>query len=158
WSLTGGSTPRPPPGCSLAGVLRSRSKTTRRRVVESKRTAVAAAVRSLPRKGKSLGVMIISSLAAGVKPGSVVADAIPGALRELPQWVGWRSEPRPGRSKPAKVPVDPNTGRAADPTAPRTWGQFDRAMSFANEHRLAGVGFVFAAGGPFAGVDVDRCR
>jgi primase-polymerase (primpol)-like protein len=101
--------------------------------------------------------VIISSLVAGVKPGSVVPSAIPAALRDLPQWVAWRPELRPGKSKPAKVPINPHTGRTAKVTDSRTWGTFDRAAALAHEQQLAGIGYVFAAEDPYCGIDLDRC-
>jgi primase-polymerase (primpol)-like protein len=96
--------------------------------------------------------------APGVNAGGVVVDAVPAALRELPQWVGWRPQARPGKPKSAKIPVNPHTGRPADPTDPKTWGTFDRVLSLVAEQAVFGIGFVFVAGGDFAGVDLDQCR
>ncbi len=45
----------------------------------------------------------------------VLADAIPAALRELPQWVAWCYVRRgkPGVRRWTKNPIDPRTGRSA---------------------------------------------
>lgn len=82
--------------------------------------------------------------------------AIPATLRERPQWVVWRYETRGG--KPTKVPVDPRTGKRASSTSPSTWVTFDEAVAASRARdRYAGVGFVFSADDPFAGVDLDGC-
>jgi putative DNA primase/helicase len=80
-------------------------------------------------------------------------ENIPPALRELPQWVGWKIIERGGRK--TKCPVDPKSGGMADSTDPSTWGTFEQAMATYRYDSLAGVGFVFAPGGGYCGVDVD---
>jgi len=80
-------------------------------------------------------------------------DAIPGLLRGPPQWVAWKYVDRDG--KPTKCPVNPKTGGPADSTDPATWATFDEAMAAYQKDSLAGVGFVFAAGGDLCGVDLD---
>lgn len=82
---------------------------------------------------------------------------VPACLRERRQWVCWRYEQRNG--KQTKVPVDPHSGAMASPTDPTMWGTFEHAIAAcAGAPGLAGVGFVFAADDPFAGVDLDDCR
>jgi len=81
---------------------------------------------------------------------------VPGALVERQQWVCWRYENRGG--KPTKVPVDPKTGALASTTDAATWGTLDQAVNACLHHdELTGVGFVFAADDPLAGVDFDNC-
>jgi hypothetical protein len=86
-----------------------------------------------------------------------IPENMPSALRDLSQWVAWNTAPRAGRPKPPKVPIDPHTGRAADPTDPHTWGTLDDALDLSHRLQLAGVGFVFTESDPFAGVDLDGC-
>ncbi len=83
------------------------------------------------------------------------ADAIPIELRERPQWVVWKVERRSG--KPTKVPYrvfDPRTKAEVD--NPRTWGTFERAIAVPSAD-VQGIGYVFSADDPFAGVDLDAC-
>jgi putative DNA primase/helicase len=80
---------------------------------------------------------------------------VPAELRELPQWVLWRMVTRD--RKPTKQPVTTN-GKAASTTDPATWCSFEEALAAAGRRGVAGIGFVFAEGGPFCGVDLDDCR
>ncbi len=84
----------------------------------------------------------------------VRADDVPTALQDRPQWVAWRYV---RKGKWTKVPIDPHTGRAASSTDPATWGTFREALDYhlAHPDTTDGIGFVFAEGGPFAGVDLD---
>lgn len=83
-------------------------------------------------------------------------DHIPEVLRDRAQWVCWRVGRRDG--EPTKLPVNPLTGDLASSTDPETWGSFDAAWSRYEDGDVAGIGFVFAEDGPFAGVDLDDCR
>lgn len=83
-------------------------------------------------------------------------STIPADLKALPQWVAWRYEERDG--DPTKVPINPKTGQRADATDPATWGTLDEAVSRAAKGGLPGIGFVFSAEDPYAGVDLDKCR
>lgn len=95
----------------------------------------------------------------GTKPPDTLAvlpDAVPRILKDLPQWVAWRSVHRDGRY--TKVPIDPKSGGWASCTDADTWDSFERALAYANGSSLAGVGFVFHPDDPFSGVDLDDCR
>jgi putative DNA primase/helicase len=86
------------------------------------------------------------------------ADGIPAELRRLPQWVGWQVKPPPKPdAKFSKVPINPQTGKAASSTDPKTWATFPEALAAMARFKLAGIGFVFAGSGEF-GVDLDKCR
>jgi hypothetical protein len=94
----------------------------------------------------------------------VGADAIPGELKALDRWVGWRFEWCEGKQgKPGrwtKVPAtvrDPK--RHASSTKPDDWAPFEDALAAYKkpDNRLDGVGFVFAEGGGLAGIDFDKC-
>ncbi|MGH3147294.1 MAG: DUF3987 domain-containing protein [Rubrobacter sp.] len=81
-------------------------------------------------------------------------------LRDLPQWIVWRSEMRDG--KPTKIPYSPRTGRRASSTDSDTWGGIEVARAAcasggADEEAYDGIGFVFTAEDPFLGVDLDGC-
>src|SRR4051794_30983587 len=80
-------------------------------------------------------------------------DAIPDELRSLPQWVVWKLERRDGKS--TKVPYQCD-GRRASATDPETWTTFEQVAPDATD--VDGVGFVFAKGDPFVGIDLDDCR
>jgi len=80
---------------------------------------------------------------------------VPAALRERPQWVCWKYITRGG--KQTKCPLNPMGGGRADSTDPKTWASFDEAVSAWRTGRYAGIGFVFAEGDPFTGVDLDGC-
>ena len=90
----------------------------------------------------------------------VIAENIPAELRERPQWVCWRYEPvadHNGAKRWTKIPVEAVTGRNASSTTPQSWPSFDEALAYYRAYgsRIAGIGFVFAADDPFAGVDLD---
>jgi primase-polymerase (primpol)-like protein len=95
-------------------------------------------------------------LAKTPHPLNMLVEHIPGELIAYPQWVGWCYEQRQG--KWTKVPINPHTGRQARSNDPTTWAPFEIALVRAQRDHLAGVGFVFTDGDPYAGVDLDRCR
>ena len=85
-----------------------------------------------------------------------IRSNVPDALRDRPQWVCWRVVERGG--KPTKMPVCAFTGEAASSTDPQSWVTFDDALAACSrDTQLAGIGFVFSADDPFAGVDLDHC-
>ena len=81
-------------------------------------------------------------------------SAGPG-IRDLRQWVCWRSEEHDG--KRTKVPYSPSTGARARCDDPATWGTLTEARKTARERGYDGIGFVFTASDPFCGVDIDVC-
>ena len=84
------------------------------------------------------------------------ARSIPAELRSRRQWVVWRTESRNG--KPTKAPyMAALTSKRASVTDSATWSSFETAVEAAASNRVDGVGFVFTAGDPFVGVDLDRC-
>ena len=82
---------------------------------------------------------------------------LPEELVELRQFVAWRYVPRE-KGNPGKKPINPHTGREASTSDPKTWGTLEEAAVRCATDSLAGVGFVFTEGDPFAGVDLDNCR
>jgi len=86
----------------------------------------------------------------------VVARTVPVCLRERAQWVCWRYVERDG--KQTKFPISPTKGGSASSTDPATWGTFQQAIAACQRCiDLAGIGFVFTADDPFAGIDLDNC-
>lgn len=84
---------------------------------------------------------------------------IPQAMRDRPQWVLWRAEFSPQKSKYTKIPLNPHTGGFASTNRPATWAPFDVALAAlrAGTWPASGLGFVFTADDPFTGVDLDHC-
>lgn len=79
---------------------------------------------------------------------------VPACLRKRAQWVCWKFIRRNGRD--TKVPIDPATGAAADPTARGDWKTFEEAVAASGRLRgCAGVGFVFTHDDPYCGIDLD---
>lgn len=81
-----------------------------------------------------------------------VHEAVPAELRQLDQWVLWRSETRGG--KQTKVPYTAD-GRHASSTDPTTWATFAEAQAARGGY--SGVGFVFTPDDDFCGIDLDDC-
>ncbi len=84
----------------------------------------------------------------GVLPSSLT---LPADLTELDQWTLWRYEDRGG--KRTKIPVQP-TGKPASSTDRRTWRSYAEVAACDG---FAGIGFVFDAGDPYVGIDLDNC-
>src|SRR5918999_6054783 len=83
----------------------------------------------------------------------MVADTL--NMRDLRQWLCWRSEERDG--KPTKIPYSPITGERASSTAPETWTGYEEAMRAYKEEGYGGIGFVFTPEDDLCGVDLDGC-
>jgi hypothetical protein len=91
---------------------------------------------------------------------AVRPDGIPAALHERRQWVCWCWERRrdgKGKGKWTKLPINPLTGGKAQANNPATWCSFEEALAYHRAHpdTTDGIGYVFAADDPFAGVDLD---
>jgi len=87
-----------------------------------------------------------------------LAESIPEALTERPQWVCWRLEERKGEM--TKVPYTPGTLRRASSTDLMTWRTFSEALEAYErfEPPYDGIGYVFCSADPFCGIDLDGCR
>ena len=86
-------------------------------------------------------------------------DGIPQGLKDRPQWVLWRYEYDPAKSKPwTKVPYSARNSRRASHSAPGSWSDFQTALNLYNKGQWAGIGYVFSKEDPFCGVDLDDCR
>ena len=82
-------------------------------------------------------------------------DRIPQELRDLNRWVAWTWKTGT-RVKPAKVPINPKTGRNAQSNNPDSWGSFRQAQKCAVTVGMPGIGFMLGDG--YIGVDIDACR
>jgi hypothetical protein len=99
----------------------------------------------------------MSAVAPVTPPSEVSFASIPAELRRLPQWVVWKYKQRPGSVKPTKVPYcASNPSVCAKTDDPSTWGSFDQALQVADSGRADGIGFVFTANDPYAGIDLDE--
>src|SRR5262249_17868058 len=116
-------------------------------------------------------VLQITSDAASI---TRLTTNVPRELRETPQWLYWRGQDRlneqTGEVKVSKIPIHPHTLKRPSAKDPRTWGTIEdccEALPCALEgweeedpsaYRGGGLGFVFTATDPYAGVDLDHCR
>ena len=83
-------------------------------------------------------------------------QCIPKCLRDLKQWVCWKIIVETGGER--KAPINPKSGAFASTTDSSTWTSFDQALQRYQDNKvLSGIGFVFTAGDPYAGIDLDRC-
>lgn len=83
----------------------------------------------------------------------VNADGIPESLKQRPQWVLCRMVARAGHW--TKEPWQTN-GRHASSTNPATWTTADAVLAGYHAGKSDGIGYVFASGDPFVGVDMDH--
>ncbi len=88
---------------------------------------------------------------------AVQPDGIPAELKARPQWVCWRGELR-STGKVNKEPYIPRSDRKASSTDPTTWSPFSTAQAAYARGEYDGIGYVFSADDPYAGVDLDGCR
>jgi hypothetical protein len=76
-------------------------------------------------------------------------------MRDLRQWLCWRSEERDG--KPTKIPYSPLTGQKASSMSAESWAGYEEAVKAVREHGYGGIGFVFTPDDDLCGVDLDGC-
>lgn len=84
-------------------------------------------------------------------------EKVPQCLRDVPQWILWRSIPVDG-VKPRKEPWQATRDARAKTNDPSTWCDYKTAMEHYRHGYHAGLGFVFTADNDFCGVDLDNCR
>lgn len=80
----------------------------------------------------------------------------PAELVEHPQprWVCWKYDLK-RKGKPAKRPINPNTGASASVDDPATWGTFEQAAKRYQSGGYDGIGYVFVQEDGLAGIDLD---
>lgn len=80
-------------------------------------------------------------------------------LKNLPNWVCYKLEPRPTQADPehlGKVPYNPKTGYRASAKDPRTWADYETAVRALQSGNYAGIGFELGNSG-YCGIDLDKC-
>ena len=82
-------------------------------------------------------------------------ENIPAELRTFCQWVCWKLEMVDGRL--TKIPYTVADIKASA-TDPQTWASFESCVAALRSNKFNGLGFVFAAGGDFTGIDFDKHR
>jgi hypothetical protein len=117
-------------------------------------------------QGPEVGGLVAHNADDGTDP-LIALQALPAAIRELPQWLLWRYEKDPKRDKPLKVPYYANGHRRGGKRdAPLRQGSpedraalvsFDIALRClrSNASRYSGMGFAFLPGDGLIGIDVD---
>ncbi len=78
---------------------------------------------------------------------SIDLNNIPEELRELDQWVAWKT---------LKYPLNALTGKHASTSDPSTWCSFKEACEAIEEGIALGVGFVFTDDDPYTAIDLDK--
>ena len=68
-------------------------------------------------------------------------------LKAIPHWVGHKN----------KVPMNPNSGSAAQSNNPKTWATASKAWQAKNRFGWDGIGYVFTIKAGIVGVDLDDC-
>lgn len=80
------------------------------------------------------------------------SHAAQAGLAAYEQWVIWYYEGK------QKKPIDPYCGGFASTADPETWSDYATATkALVESNKYEGVGFVFAGGDPFTGIDLDDC-
>jgi len=87
---------------------------------------------------------------------AVQPEGIPAELKERPQWVCWRGTLK-ADGHINKPPSRPD-GQGASHSDPADWSSFARVRAAYDHGGFDGIGYVFSAGDPYTGVDLDRCR
>ena len=89
----------------------------------------------------------------------VHADSMPASLKSRPQWVVWKYEYKPKKTKPwTKVPYTTKQGCKASTSNPSTWGTFEETLALYQLGGYDGIGYVFSEDDPYCGIDLDDCR
>ena len=92
----------------------------------------------------------------GAGSGKTAEFQVPDDLKELDQWVLWRTEIRNGRSTKVPYRIDAQLASSTDSS---TWTSFENAVECWRRpsQRYDGVGFLFSARDPYCGIDLDDC-
>jgi len=93
-----------------------------------------------------------------MKHNMIYPENIPHELKELEQWVLWKSEaPKKRFGNESKVPYQPN-GKKASPANPETWTSFENVLDAYGRGGYSGIGFVLSEDDPYCAIDLDNCR
>jgi hypothetical protein len=91
----------------------------------------------------------------------VNAEDVPHVLKEQKVWICWCwrwVDNRQGAGKWSKIPIVPACGHNAKTDCPESWRSFLEALAYYQTGQVDGIGFVFAKGAGFTGIDLDKCR
>lgn len=77
-------------------------------------------------------------------------------IQAVSQFVLWREDQKPGKTKPDKVPLDHQTWLFSNAHDSANWLAFDQACALALQQAV-GIGFVLTPHDPFACIDLDGC-
>ena len=82
---------------------------------------------------------------------------VPDELKQLDQWVLWKSETRD--NKPTKVPYNAHKQIRAKSNNSDTWYSFSTVLDVfvENSSEYEGIGFMFSPDDPYVGIDFDDC-
>ena len=81
-------------------------------------------------------------------------DAIPDALKAIPQWVLWKLEERNGKA--TKTPYQAH-GALAKVNDPTTWTTYAKALAAYQAGGFSGMGIVLTKETGIVGTDLDKC-
>lgn len=81
-------------------------------------------------------------------------DNIPNELKQLNQWVCFKFVLDERINKQKKMPMNPNTGKCASCSNPKTWSDFQTAVKAVSKYKFDGIGIEFANG--IFGIDLDN--
>jgi putative DNA primase/helicase len=81
-------------------------------------------------------------------------DAIPHALKAIPQWVLWKLEERNGKA--TKTPYQAH-GALAKVNDPTTWTTYDKTLAAYQAGGFSGMGIVLTKETGIVGTDLDKC-
>lgn len=81
-------------------------------------------------------------------------ENIPREMRELRQWVAYKSYPDKQTGKYKKIMYSPVTFELAKSTEPETWASFEQAKSYCQRKRYQGLAFCLLSGITF--IDIDH--
>jgi putative DNA primase/helicase len=85
-----------------------------------------------------------------------ILENFPSDMLGLRRYLVWKYAEH--RDKPAKIPYIAGGGGRASSTDPATWRGFEEAADAFRTGNYDGIGVVFSAEDPYAGVDLDECR
>lgn len=83
-------------------------------------------------------------------------EAIPDELKQVPQWIVWRSEYDEKKQEYKKMPYQINGKYHASTTKASTWTTFEKIQQAYRTGKFDGIGFVFTDNDDFVGIDLDN--
>lgn len=79
-------------------------------------------------------------------------------MRELNQFIVWRSQARPNSDRSDKIPVHPTKNRKINAMDPTNWMSYEEALEHTSRLSVRyEIGFVFTSNDPYWFIDIDEC-